>query len=100
MSFTEVADFVVAAVAVAGAVVVEATVAAAFAIESVVVAIAAPWPVAVLGAGRALEVEPEWEQGCGDEVVGHCQYHDCCSLAAPELQAEHQAGHQLREQDC
>lgn len=55
MSFTEVADFVVAAVAVAGAVVVEAIVAAAFAIESAVVAIAAQWLVAELGAERASE---------------------------------------------
>ena len=59
MSFTEVADFVVAAVAVAGAVVVEAIVAVAFAIESVAVAIAAPWPVAGLGVERALVLAQE-----------------------------------------
>ena len=61
MSFTEVADFVVAAVAAAGAVVVEAIVAVAFATESVAVAIAAPWPVAGLGVERALEVDQQAE---------------------------------------
>jgi hypothetical protein len=54
-----VADFVVAAVAVAGAVVVEAIVAVAFAIESVAVAIAAPWPVAGLVVERALVLAQE-----------------------------------------